>query len=106
MQTVPLQAVPNQTVAAALDGQQCQINVYQAQYGLFMDLYVGTNLIIGGVLCEDDNRIVRSAYLGFNGDFVFDDTQGSSDPYYTGLGSRFQLVYLSPSDLAALGLAA
>jgi hypothetical protein len=32
---------------------------------------------------------------------VWFDTQGASDPVYTGAGSRFQLVYLEPADLPA-----
>ena len=47
------------------------------------------------------NRIVRDLYLGFVGDFIWFDTQGSSDPIYMGLGSRFILVYLAPADLPA-----
>lgn len=46
------------------------------------------------------NLIVRSAYLGFIGDLAFIDTQGTSDPIYAGLGTRFQLVYLFPVDVA------
>lgn len=99
MQIVPLQATASQTIACQLNGQDCQLNVYQKFYGLFMDVYVSGTLIIGGVLCENLNRIVRSLYLGFSGDFAFIDTQGTLDPYYTSLGSRYQLLYLLPSDL-------
>ena len=103
MQIVPLQPIPNQTLQVQLGGQACSLSVYQNAYGLFLDLYVSNALIIAGVLCQDLNRIVRSAYLGFVGDFVFDDTQGAADPVYTGLGSQFQLIYLEESDLTALG---
>ena len=106
MQTIPLQPVPSQTLAVTLGAQACQINVYQTLYGLFLDLYVAGVLVIGGVLCENDNRIVRSAYLGFAGDLAFNDTQGSADPAFAGLGARYQLLYLSPADLATLDLAA
>jgi hypothetical protein len=43
--------------------------------------------------------MVRETYLGFIGDLSFTDTQGTSDPVYTGLGSRFVLLYLEASDL-------
>jgi len=103
MQIVPLQPTPNQTVVVSLDGQVCQINVYQTARGLFTDLYVDNSLVIGGVLCHDRCRIVRSAYLGFSGDLSFLDNQGTSDPDYTGLGpdvgSRFNLAYLEPGEL-------
>lgn len=98
---IPTQAVANQTLTVPLANQNTQIVLQQKFYGLFMDVYVNDSLIIGGVICENLNRIVRNAYLGFVGDFAFLDTQGSSDPYYTGLNSRYFLVYLEVSDLVA-----
>jgi hypothetical protein len=100
MLIIPTQPIPSQTFQIVLNNQNCQLNIYQRYFGLFMDVYyVGPTLIIAGVICQNLNYIVRSLYLGFSGDFVFWDTQGSSNPYYTGLGSRYQLVYLPPSDL-------
>jgi hypothetical protein len=107
MMTVPLQSTPNQVVQVQLGNQSCTIAVQQTSYGLFLALYVGTAAICTSVICENLVRIVRYAYAGFQGDLVFNDTQGSSDPTYTGLGgtsARFQLVYMSASDLAAAGL--
>jgi hypothetical protein len=98
---IPLQAVPSQTVSVALNNQACQINVYTLTTGLYVDLLVNDAQIIGGVVAQNLNVIVRDAYLGFVGDLAFADTQGDDDPVYTGLGSRFILVYLFPSDLPA-----
>ena len=64
---------------------------------------IGSQQIIAGVLCQNLNRIVRSLYLGFSGDFIWLDTQGTTDPIFTGLGSRYILVYLDESDLAGEG---
>lgn len=99
MQIVPLKALPNQTVSVILNDQTCQINVYQTNFGLFVDLFKNNELVIGGVIAENQNRIVRSAYLGFNGDLSFIDTQGSSDPEYSGIGTRFYLSYFLPGEL-------
>lgn len=99
MQVVPLRAVPSQELTVALGGQNCQIAVYQTAYGLFLDLSVDNVLLVGGAICQNLNRIVRSAYIGFAGDLCFVDNQGSSDPVYTGLGDRFSLAYLEPADL-------
>lgn len=101
MQIVPLQPIPNQMLQIQLGGQSCGLNVYQTNYGLFMDVYINATLIIAGVLCENLNRIVRSSYLGFQGDFIFIDAQGTDDPVYTGLGSQFALAYLEATDLPA-----
>ena len=106
MQIVPLQPVPNQTLQIVLANQNCQINAYQTPAALFMDLLVNDQPIILGQICQNLNRIVRLLYRGFSGDFVFNDTQpdpdsGPADPSYSGLGSRFQLIYLSAADLPA-----
>ena len=101
MLTIPITANYAQTLTTVLNQQTCHINIYQKFYGVFVDLYVDTGLIIGGVLAEDRNYIVRDTYLGFLGDLGFIDTQGTDDPDWSGLGSRFVLVYLTPAEVAA-----
>lgn len=91
---VPLQAVPSQTVALTLAGQQCQINVYQKTTGLFFDLIVGGVDVIKARICRNRALLVASPYLGFIGDLMFYDTQGTSDPDYTGLADRYALVFV------------
>lgn len=104
MRTIPVVNTPNQKISVTLGAQNCLINIYQtSSYGLYCDLYVNGALIIGGVICQNLNRIVRNIYLGFSGDLVWNDTQGESDPNYPGLGSQYQLLYLSPEDLAVMG---
>lgn len=100
MNLVPLQPLPSQFFNVTLAGQACTIAVYQKSTGLYLDLTVANVVRMTGVLCRDRVRLVRQAYLGFVGDLAFIDTQGAQDPDYTGLGARFQLVYLTPADLA------
>jgi hypothetical protein len=100
MIVVPIQAVPAQVVTIQLSGQNCDLNIYQKFYSLTMDVLVNNNLIIGGVTCWNLNRIVRSKYLGFVGDFAFFDTQGGGDdPTWDGLGTQFQLLYFAPDEV-------
>lgn len=94
MLIVPTKALASQVLQVSLASQSVTLKIYQTAYGLFMDVYVGNVLIIGGVICENLNRIVRSTYLGFIGDLAWFDTEGTSDPIYTGLGTRWQLLYL------------
>lgn len=103
MEFVPIIDTPSQVLTVQLGGQNCKLSVYQKFTGLFMDVFVDDALIIGGVICENLNRIVRDLYLGFAGDFVFQDTQGNVNPTVPGLGSRFILIYLSTEDLAGAG---
>ncbi|WP_345822895.1 hypothetical protein ABC766_32170 (plasmid) [Methylobacterium fujisawaense] len=99
MQIIPIQAVPSQSVKAHLGDQPCKIVIQQKLYGVFLDLYVNEVLLVAGAICQDRNRLVRSAYIGFVGDLMFEDLQGTEDPTADGLGSRFQLAYLDASEL-------
>lgn len=103
---VPLNAVPSQTVQIVLGGQNCQIAVYQKSTGLYFDLTANGVTICTATLCRNLQRLLDDRqYFGFVGDFSFFDTQNptvdaGTDPDYTGLGDRFQLIYLEPADLA------
>lgn len=99
MKVVPIKPVPSQALTTVLGGQNCRIAVYQKSTGLFLDLLVDNEPIVSAAICRDRVNLVRQAYLGFVGGLVFCDTQGVSDPTYGGLGSRYLLAYLDPSDL-------
>jgi len=96
---IPVQTIASQTLTVQLGDQPTRLNIYQKSTGLFMDVYVNDGLIIGGVQCENANRIVRSAYLGFVGDLAFIDLHGQDDPQASGLGVRWILIYLEAADL-------
>jgi len=103
---IPLQALPNQTVTVALNNQNCTITARQTSTGLYTSLAVNNAPIISGVISQNLNVIVRDAYLGFIGDLAWIDTQpdpvyGPSDPFYSGIGTRFFLAYYDPSVLPA-----
>jgi len=107
MQVIPTQPIPNQTLQVQLGTQPVVLNIWQTAYALFVTVYVGNTLVVASVIAENLNRIIRSEYLGFVGDLAFDDTQalgpdGPTDPVFTGLGSRYQLLYLEEADVAAV----
>lgn len=122
MLQIPLSAVPSQTLNIVLDGQSCQIAVYQKQpivdeygvaAGLFFDLTVNGVAICNTVRCLDRTPLLLDrAYLGVIGMPMFLDTLATAGgppmfngapPYYTGLGSQFVLLWLEPADIAAAG---
>jgi hypothetical protein len=102
MLIIPLDATPSQIVQTTLAGTFCRFSVYQKSTGLFMDFSAANALVIAGAACLNRRRIVRDAYLGFVGDLMFADLQGSDDPVYTGLGTRWLFAWLSPADVAAM----
>lgn len=122
MQQIPLSAVPSQTLSIVLNGQSCQIAVYQKQpivdeygvaAGLFFDLIVAGVPIINTARCLDRTPILQDRqYLGVVGEFMFLDTLATeggpptfngAPPFYTGLNTQFVLLYLEAADLAAIG---
>ena len=102
MQTVPLQPVPSQVSKVVLGGQNCQISVYQKPQGIFGEISRDGVDIVVATIARDIDPIVSRAYTGFIGNLLFIDTQGNSDPSYTGLGSRFSLVYLTAEEYALI----
>ena len=95
IQTIPITPVPAQSFTIQLSGQNCLINLYQKNTGLYFDLSLDSGTIVQSMICLNLVGLVREAYLGFSGQLAFIDTQGISDPTYDGLGSRYQLVYQS-----------
>lgn len=94
MQKLPIVAQPSQTMTVMLGAQQCSISIYQ-RYGLvFLDLTINGVRKITGTICRDRVNVARHAYTGFAGKLAFVDTQGTSDPEYTGFGTRYQLAYV------------
>lgn len=98
MLLIPLLAVPSQTLSVQLGAQPCKIDVVTRGEGLYVNLYVNDVLIVGGVAARNRVGIVLNAYLGFIGDLAWFDSQGQEDPVYTGLGTRWGLVYLTADE--------
>jgi hypothetical protein len=102
MQQIPLQPVPSQTVQTVLSGQQCSLSVYVKAQCMFLDLALSGSPIAYAVQVKNLVSLVPTAYLGFSGWLLFLDTQGSDDPQYSGLGSRWILLYLDAKDVASV----
>lgn len=94
-QVIPLTALPSQSLTVQLGNQNCAINVYQKSTGLYFDLSVNNVIIVQTMICLNLVGLIRESYQGFSGQLFFFDTQGTSDPTYDGLGTRYQLVYKS-----------
>ena len=99
---IPLQAIPAQTFNITLNGQACTLAIYQKGSYFFMDLAMNGVPVRQGRMLLNGVWFVRYAYFGFIGDIVMFDTQGTDEiPAYAGLGTRYQLYYLTPAEIAA-----
>lgn len=105
---IPVERLPAQDLSVIVGGQVVDIRLMQKVAPPFMisqALYANVKLfgvdIVKGVICQNGNRLIRDQYFGFQGDLGFYDTTGQKrDPYWTGLGTDFQLVWLEPSEIA------
>lgn len=92
---IPLIATPSQSLTVSLGGQQCDIQIVQKyKCGVFLSMAVNGVSVISCVICRDRVSLVRRPYLPFAGTLAFIDTQGKTDPDYTGFGTRYQLAYI------------
>jgi hypothetical protein len=98
MQTIPLQPVPNQVTKVVLGGQNCQIRINLRGVSLFADVNADGVDIVTTVIARDIAPLVYSELSGFIGNLFFVDTLGSADPEFTGLGTRWRLVYLTAAE--------
>lgn len=102
MIAIPLQPIPAQAFNVTLGDQPCRIALYQKGDYFYLDLTVNNVTVVQARMVQNSVWIVRYAYLGLVGDLVMYDTQGTDNsPTYDGLGSRYQLYYLTPAEIAA-----
>lgn len=96
---IPLQAVPNQTLAVTVASQSAQLALRQNGNALYFDLISNGVSIVRTRICRDRQRLLLNMqYRGFVGDFALVDTRGTLDSQYWGLGSRFQLYYIGANE--------
>jgi hypothetical protein len=67
---------------------------------IYCDLTVNGQPVWFGVPCLGGVSLKSEAYLGFIGDLIFTDLQGTGDPTFDGLGSRFPLLYYGDQALS------
>jgi hypothetical protein len=92
---IPLSpASANQSVSTTLDENvPVDINVTTTDYGMFIDVAYNGVQVIQGRLCQDRTDLNPAKYLGMPQSLFFADTQGTTDPVYTGFGTRYLLCY-------------
>lgn len=99
MELIPLQAKENQTINIVLGSQNCTVKVFQKSTGIFVDFLVNDVYIARGVLAVDRVRLLRLDPALFDGDIFFYDAQGTEKPFWTGLNSRWFLMYLGVTEV-------
>lgn len=88
MYKIPLQEVPNQVLSTTLDGVTWFITLETRLDNLYISLRQDDKDVLFNRICLDKTPI------GYG--FVFVDIDGDEDPIYTGLRSRFNLIWVNP----------
>lgn len=106
MQEIPLRATGNQTLQVVLEGQNCSLRLYTRSLSdgvetLFCDLSIDQDPVFYGCPCLDGLPMPLYAWLGMTGQLVFIDMGGDEAPHWSGLGSRWKLLYMSPAEADA-----
>lgn len=96
MKTIALSATPSQAFETQLAPDR---NAKITLRWLADRLYFSLDGVVTNRVCRDRQRLLVDAqYHEFGGDFMFVDTQGADDPVWSGLGSRYVLVYLNDGE--------
>ena len=99
IKTIDLQPVPSQVRRLSIDGYNLQLNLYQKEQGLFIDINVDGVDICTGIICRNSVYLNAKPYGAFKGQVAIVDTAGDEDPEYSGLNSRWVLFYIPEADL-------
>ncbi|MDN8598614.1 hypothetical protein Q0A17_04150 [Citrobacter sp. S2-9] len=92
MKIIPIEPVPNQKLNIVLSQQNCSLKIYQKSGLVYVDLAVAGTPVVYAGFARNRVDLVRGRYLHFIGNLKFVDTQGSSDPVYSGFNTRWLLT--------------
>lgn len=90
---VPLDALPNQNFTLEMDGKDVELEFLTRGPFLYANIKVDSQDKLNGIVCQNKCNLFLYPNIGINGKLYFEDTQGSLDPIYFGLGTRWILVY-------------
>lgn len=83
---LPIEAIPNQLFSTTLNGETWMIELTTRLSNLYISLTSKSNgLVLSNRICLDRTS------LGFG--FVFVDIDGTSNPTYEQLGTRYLLIW-------------
>lgn len=94
VQTIPLSVVANQSFSVVLNDRDVGITLRSLNDATYIDVVVGTTVVCAGQVCRDRVSLTpRAAYLGLADlSLVFADLLGTSDPVWSGFGTRYVLL--------------
>jgi len=100
MQTIDLQAIPNQKFQATLDGVAYNITIRSTADIALMDVIANGVVVATSLPCLVGQPVMPYRYLeGLGGNFVWTTASGNN-PQYANFGASDILLYASAAELA------
>lgn len=90
---IPIDQLSNQTFDININDSRCRFEFITRGIFLYMNLLIDEVEKMNGQICLNEVDLIQYTEIGFNGKLYFKDTQGESDPFFYGLGDRWQLIY-------------
>lgn len=90
---VPLSPLPSQELSLVLGNQDVTVRVLTRGDYLYLDVLKEKEPVILGQLIVTGQNLLPAGLSAFTGNFQMVDLNGDSDPFYTGLGTQFRLLY-------------
>lgn len=104
MQTLSLQAIPNQEFTVSLDNTLYDIRIVETAGCMSVDITRAGVIVEQGARCVAGQALINYATLeGGFGNFIFLTGNNNTDlPYYDQFGTTQTLIYASAAELAAV----
>lgn len=83
---IPLSPTPNQSLSFTLGGSNYDITLESRLDNLFATVTKDGEYLVCNRICRNMTYICQW--------LIFADTVGNTDPVYTGLGSRYRMVWI------------
>lgn len=105
MQKIPLLALPNQQLNVVLGDQNVTLAIYDRADFCYIDLAAGQDYVVRGRLINPAENLIPAG-RGFTGQIMVIDMERLPEeqdpPVYTGLGSRWEMFYMTDDEAADL----
>lgn len=106
-QSIPLNAIPNQSFSALLDNQRYVVTIKTIANGVTIaSVSINGALVVDSVRCVANRLMIPYRYLEGAGGNFFLGSDGDTLPDYTQFGVTQTLYYFTNAELVALRAAA
>lgn len=91
---IPLSKIPNQIVAVDLEEKHCVFEFITRGDKMYANkITIDDEVKARGIACLNRNNLFNFFSSGLSGELYFFDMNGSQEPKYYGLNSRWLLLY-------------